>query len=172
MRAHIITYGCQMNEYDSHLVASELVSLGWELVDSVEEADFVLVNTCAVRGKPVEKVRSLLGQLRKEKERRGLLIGMMGCLAQLDEGQQMAKKFGVDVLLGPGALTSLPEALKANERFWDLTFREDVLDYIPRLPRGAFRPRDHHPGVQPPLHLLHRPHHPRPRGLPPPRPHP
>ena len=45
MRAHIITYGCQMNEYDSHLVASELVSLGWELVDSVEEADFVLVNT-------------------------------------------------------------------------------------------------------------------------------
>lgn len=137
MRAHIITYGCQMNEYDSHLVASELVSLGWELVDSVEEADFVLVNTCAVRGKPVEKVRSLLGQLRKEKERRGLLIGMMGCLAQLDEGQQMAKKFGVDVLLGPGALTSLPEALKANERFWDLTFREDVLDYIPPPPKGA-----------------------------------
>jgi tRNA-2-methylthio-N6-dimethylallyladenosine synthase len=99
--------------------------------------DFVLVNTCAVRGKPVEKVRSLLGQLRKEKERRGLLIGMMGCLAQLDEGQQMAKKFGVDVLLGPGALTSLPEALKANERFWDLTFREDVLDYIPPPPKGA-----------------------------------
>ena len=114
MRAHIITYGCQMNEYDSHLVASELVSLGWELVDSVEEADFVLVNTCAVRGKPVEKVRSLLGQLRKEKERRGLLIGMMGCLAQLDEGQQMAKKPGADVLLTPGSLTSLPEALKAN----------------------------------------------------------
>ena len=108
-----------------------------ELVDSVEEADFVLVNTCAVRGKPVEKVRSLLGQLRKEKERRGLLIGMMGCLAQLDEGQQMAKKFGVDVLLGPGALTSLPEALKANERFFDLTFREDVLDYIPPPPKGA-----------------------------------
>jgi tRNA-2-methylthio-N6-dimethylallyladenosine synthase len=137
MRAHIITFGCQMNEYDSHLVASELVSLGWELVDSVEEADFVLVNTCAVRGKPVEKVRSLLGQLRKEKERRGLLIGLMGCLAQLDEGQQMARKFGVDILLGPGALTSLPEALKANEKFWDLTFREDVLDYIPPPPKGA-----------------------------------
>jgi len=49
----------------------------------------------------------------------------------------MAKKFGVDVLLGPGALTSLPEALKANERFWDLTFREDVLDYIPPPPKGA-----------------------------------
>ena len=137
MRAHIITFGCQMNEYDSHLVASELVSLGWELVDSVEEADFVLVNTCAVRGKPVEKVRSLLGQLRKEKDRRGLLIGLMGCLAQLDEGQQMARKFGVDVLLGPGALTSLPEALKGNQRFWDLTFKDDLLDYIPPPPRGA-----------------------------------
>ena len=65
MRAHIITYGCQMNEYDSHLVASELVSLGWELVDSVEEADFVLVNTCAVRGKPVEKVPSWASSARR-----------------------------------------------------------------------------------------------------------
>ncbi|MGQ9510870.1 MAG: tRNA (N6-isopentenyl adenosine(37)-C2)-methylthiotransferase MiaB [Thermaceae bacterium] len=137
MRAHIITFGCQMNEYDSHLVASELVSLGWELVESVEEADFVLVNTCAVRGKPVEKVRALLGKLRKEKERRGLLLGLMGCLAQLEEGKRMAERFGVDILLGPGALTSLPEALMSNERFQDLSFRQDLLDYIPPPPEGA-----------------------------------
>ncbi|WP_255964541.1 baeRF12 domain-containing protein [Staphylococcus aureus] len=66
MKTNIITYGCQMNEYDTHLVRSELVSLGAEFVDHWREADFVLVNTCAVRGKPVEKVRSLLGELRKE----------------------------------------------------------------------------------------------------------
>ena len=95
MKAHTITYGCQMNEYDTHLVQSQLVSLGADLVDSVDEADFVLVNTCAVRGKPVDKVRSLLGQLRKTKAQRPLVVGMMGCLAQLEEGQQMARKFEV-----------------------------------------------------------------------------
>src|SRR6476469_8312479 len=100
MRAHLITYGCQMNEYDTHLVQSQLVSLGADIVSSVDEADVVLVNTCAVRGKPVEKVRSLLGDLRKIKARRPLVIGMMGCLAQLDEGQQIARAFGVDILLG------------------------------------------------------------------------
>ncbi len=119
MRAHIVTYGCQMNEYDTHLVASELVSLGYQLVDAIEDADLVLVNTCAVRGKPVEKVKSLLGRLRKEKERRGLVVGMMGCLAQLEEGQRIAERFGVDILLGPGAITKIAEALSAHARYWD-----------------------------------------------------
>ena len=58
MKATVITYGCQMNEYDTHLVESQLVSLGADLVDSIDEADFVLVNTCAVRGKPVEDRKS------------------------------------------------------------------------------------------------------------------
>ena len=93
MRAHLMTYGCQMNEYDSHLVQSQLVSLGADMVSSVDEADFVLINTCAVRGKPVDKVRSVLGELRKMKAQRPLVVGMMGCLAQLEEGQQMARKF-------------------------------------------------------------------------------
>jgi len=137
MRAHIITYGCQMNEYDTHLVASELASLGVQMVGSVEEADLVLVNTCAVRGKPVEKVKSLLGQLRKEKARRGILIGMMGCLAQLEEGQAIAKKFDVDILLGPGALTNIAEALKGHERFWDLAFHEEINERIVLPPPGA-----------------------------------
>ena len=66
MKAHLITYGCQMNEYDSHLVESQLVSFGADMVGSVDEADFVLINTCAVRGKPVDKVRSVLGDLRKQ----------------------------------------------------------------------------------------------------------
>jgi tRNA-2-methylthio-N6-dimethylallyladenosine synthase len=137
MKTHIITYGCQMNEYDTHLVRSELASLGAEFVDSWREADFVLVNTCAVRGKPVEKVRSLLGELRKEKEKRPLLVGMMGCLAQLEEGQQMARKFEVDVLLGPGAITEIGKALEAKSRFWDLSFREELTHHLPPAPKGA-----------------------------------
>ncbi|UBV41539.1 tRNA (N6-isopentenyl adenosine(37)-C2)-methylthiotransferase MiaB [Deinococcus taeanensis] len=139
MKAHLITYGCQMNEYDTHLVESQLVSFGAAIVDSADEADFILINTCAVRGKPVEKVRSLLGNLRKVKAQRPLVVGMMGCLAQLDEGQQMARKFGVDVLLGPGSLLDIGRALESNERFWGLAFKDDLHDHIPPPPTGKLQ---------------------------------
>ncbi|MBB6097928.1 tRNA-2-methylthio-N6-dimethylallyladenosine synthase [Deinobacterium chartae] len=139
MRAHIITYGCQMNEYDSHLVESQLVSLGADMVDSVDAADFVLINTCAVRGKPVDKVRSLLGDLRATKARRPLVVGMMGCLAQLEEGQQIARKFEVDVLLGPGSLLDIGKALESNERFWGLQFKDELHDHIPPPPQGRLQ---------------------------------
>ncbi len=139
MRAHMITYGCQMNEYDSHLVQSQLVSLGADMVDSVDEADFVLINTCAVRGKPVDKVRSLLGELRQQKARRPLVVGMMGCLAQLEEGQQIARKFEVDVLLGPGSLLDIGAALESHERFWGLQFKEELHDHIPPPPVGKLQ---------------------------------
>ncbi len=137
LRAHLITFGCQMNEYDTHLVQSELASLGAEFVDTIQDANFVLVNTCAVRGKPVEKVKSLLGKLRKEKERRPLLVGMMGCVAQLEEGQEIAKKFDVDILLGPGAITQIAKALESHDKFWDLTFRDEVNTYVPPPPKGT-----------------------------------
>ncbi|THF88494.1 tRNA (N6-isopentenyl adenosine(37)-C2)-methylthiotransferase MiaB [Deinococcus sp. KSM4-11] len=128
-----------MNEYDTHLVQSQLVSLGADIVSSVDEADVVLVNTCAVRGKPVEKVRSLLGDLRKIKARRPLVIGMMGCLAQLDEGQQIARAFGVDILLGPGSLLDIGKALEGNERFWALHFRDDLHAHVPPPPQGTLQ---------------------------------
>ena len=137
MKTNIITYGCQMNEYDTHLVKSELVSLGAEFVDTWQEADLVLVNTCAVRGKPVEKVRSLLGELRKQKETRNLMVGMMGCLAQLEEGQQIARKFEVDVLLGPGALTEIGKAIESKNKFWDLSFRDSLTHHLPPAPQGT-----------------------------------
>lgn len=139
MKAHLITYGCQMNEYDTHLVQSQLVSFGADIVESPDEADFILVNTCAVRGKPVDKVRSLLGDLRKQKQQRPLVVGMMGCLAQLEEGQQIARKFEVDVLLGPGSLLDIGAALEANERFWGLQFKDELHDHIPPPPSGKLQ---------------------------------
>lgn len=138
-RAHVITYGCQMNEYDTHLVESQLVSFGADMVASPDEADFVLVNTCAVRGKPVDKVRSLLGNLRQQKRQRPLVVGMMGCLAQLEEGQQMARKFEVDVLLGPGSLLDIGAALESNERFWGLQFKDELHAHIPPAPQGRLQ---------------------------------
>ena len=139
MRAHVITYGCQMNAYDTHTVQSELVASGHQLVDHPRDAELVLVNTCAVRGKPVEKVVSLLGELRKEQRAgRELLVGMMGCLAQLEEGQAIARKFGVDILLGPGAVTDIAPAIEAVTggagAYESLRFDETLERHIPPAP--------------------------------------
>jgi tRNA-2-methylthio-N6-dimethylallyladenosine synthase len=151
MKAHLVTYGCQMNEYDTHVVESQLVALGVELVKAMDEADFVLVNTCAVRGKPVDKVRAVLGNLRKAKHQRGIVVGMMGCLAQLEEGQEIAQKYEVDILLGPGALLDIGAALESNKRFWSMAFKDDIHDFVPPAPQNKLsahltiqRGCDHH----------------------------
>jgi tRNA-2-methylthio-N6-dimethylallyladenosine synthase len=141
VRAHVLTYGCQMNEYDTLTIQSELVAGGHDLVDHPRDAQLILLNTCAVRGKPVEKVVSVLGDLRKERAAgRDLAIGLMGCLAQLDEGREIARKFGVDLLVGPGAITDILPAIEAFEaaragggrgdRVDRLGFRADLVDHL------------------------------------------
>ncbi len=139
LRVHVITHGCQMNEYDSHTVTSELVAGGHQLVDNQADADLVILNTCAVRGKPVEKVVTMLGEFRKQKlAGRDLTVGMMGCLAQLSEGQEIARKFGVDILVGPGAITDILSAIEAVERdhepYWSLDFKEELHEHLTPAP--------------------------------------
>jgi tRNA-2-methylthio-N6-dimethylallyladenosine synthase len=137
MRAHVVTFGCQMNEYDTHMIQSELAGLGYTFVDDFREADLVLVNTCAVRGKPVEKAQTLLGELRKEKRsRRGLTVGLMGCLAQLPEGRRMGKRLGVDIMLGPGAITDIVPAIQ-HGKFQSFEFKRELQFYTPPPPTGA-----------------------------------
>jgi tRNA-2-methylthio-N6-dimethylallyladenosine synthase len=128
-----------MNEYDSHTVTSELVAGGHSLVDSEADADLIILNTCAVRGKPVEKVITMLGEYRKQKlAGRDLTVGMMGCLAQLTEGQEIARKFGVDILVGPGAITDILQAIEAVETerapYWSLDFKEDLHTHLTPAP--------------------------------------
>lgn len=136
MRAHVVTFGCQMNEYDTHAIQSELAGAGYSFVDDFHEADLVLVNTCAVRGKPVEKAQTLLGELRKEKRRRGLTIGLMGCLAQLPEGRRMGKRMGVDIMLGPGAITEIVPAIQ-HGKFQSFEFKSELQFYTPPPRVGA-----------------------------------
>src|SRR5215472_10461802 len=138
MRANVITFGCQMNEYDTHSIQSELAGIGCSFVEDYREADLVLVNTCAVRGKPVEKVQTLLGELRKEKRRKAgrYTIGLMGCLAQLPEGQRLGKKFGVDIMLGPGAIRQIVPAIERG-RFESFEFESELKFYTPPPPAGA-----------------------------------
>ena len=128
-----------MNEYDTHTVLSELVAGGHSVVDAPADADLIILNTCAVRGKPVEKVVTMLGELRKQKLKgRDLTVGMMGCLAQLQEGQELARKFGVDILVGPGAITDILRAVETVERthepFWSLDFKDDLHAHLTPAP--------------------------------------
>ncbi len=128
-----------MNEYDTHTVSSELVAGGHRIVDTPADADLIILNTCAVRGKPVEKVVTMLGEFRKQRlAGRDLTVGMMGCLAQLEEGQEIARKFGVDILVGPGAITDILDAIEAVDRthepFWSLEFKDDLHTHLTPAP--------------------------------------
>ena len=115
----LITYGCQANELDSERIAGLLAQEGYTLTEREEEADLILLNTCAIREKAEQKVYSRLGtfQLLK-RQREGLRIGICGCVAQ-QEGQALLNRFPyLDFVVGPGQLTSIPRLLqtRANGR--------------------------------------------------------
>lgn len=109
-KLYIKTMGCQMNEYDSEKMADVLrESHGYELTNSVDEANLLLVNTCSIREKAQEKVFSELGRWRALKEKRpDLLIGVGGCVAS-QEGAGISRRAPfVDMVFGPQTLHRLP----------------------------------------------------------------
>ncbi|HUF91107.1 MAG TPA: tRNA (N6-isopentenyl adenosine(37)-C2)-methylthiotransferase MiaB [Candidatus Limnocylindria bacterium] len=109
-KLHLITYGCQMNEYDSERVAGLLREHAYELTDREAEADLILVNTCAIREKAEDKVFSRLGQLRELKASRpGLVLGVMGCMAQLQQSVVQKRAPYVDLVFGSPAIARVGE---------------------------------------------------------------
>jgi tRNA-2-methylthio-N6-dimethylallyladenosine synthase len=98
----IETFGCQMNDLDSEKIAGNLRSSGMESVDNPAEADVILLNTCSVREKAVQKVYARLGEIKKHSaHRREVVVGVVGCMAQL-EGEKIVKKAPfVNLLAGP-----------------------------------------------------------------------
>jgi tRNA-2-methylthio-N6-dimethylallyladenosine synthase len=111
-RFFVQTFGCQMNVNDSERVAGLLQSRGFEAAASPSEADFVFLNTCAVREKATEKFRHSLGRLRRLKVRRpDLRIGVGGCVAQLEGETLLDRARHVDVLVGTHNLHRVPELL-------------------------------------------------------------
>lgn len=109
---YIETHGCQMNIYDSQVVSEMLRSLGYEPVDRPGGADLVLVNTCSVRDRAERKALSRLVELAALKRTRpGLLIGIMGCMAQRLGAELARENRPVDLVLGPDMYRALPEAL-------------------------------------------------------------
>ena len=137
-KLYIKTMGCQMNEYDSDKMADVLrESHGYELTNSADEADLLLVNTCSIREKAQEKVFSELGRWRQLKERRPeVMIGVGGCVAS-QEGQGIARRAPfVDVVFGPQTLHRLPKLIDAARQggrgVVDISFPE--IEKFDRLP--------------------------------------
>src|SRR5213593_5296630 len=116
-KLHLITYGCQMNEYDSERVAGLLAAERYELTSDATEADLILVNTCAIREKAEDKVFSKLGELRKLKTRKpDLIIGVMGCMAQLQQGAIQRRAPAVDLVFGSPAIARVAELVERVRR--------------------------------------------------------
>jgi len=127
---HIETFGCQMNVNDSEKVAGLLATAGYERAAEARDADFVFVNTCAVREKSTEKLFSALGRLRRLRATRpSLKIGVGGCVAQLHGAQILERVPDLDVLVGTHNVARVPELLErarnGGETVVDLDRRAD-----------------------------------------------
>src|SRR2546430_12245994 len=100
-RFFIQTFGCQMNVNDSEKVAGLMRADGYEQADRADEADVVFVNTCAVRERAAEKLYHAVGRLKRLKARKpGLLVGVGGCVPQLQGAAILDRARAVDVLVG------------------------------------------------------------------------
>lgn len=138
---HMITWGCQMNVYDSARMTDVLRPLGYGPVDSPADADMIILNTCHIRDRAAEKVFSELGRLRLIKEERQAtgqktVIAVAGCVAQAEGEQILARAPYVDIVLGPQTYHRLPEmvarAARAGGAVIDTDFpAEQKFDFLP-----------------------------------------
>ena len=110
------SYGCQMNFSDSEIVAGILTRDGFSTTRDPEEADLVLLNTCAIRDNAEQRVRSRLDYFRSVKRRRpGLLIGVLGCMAERLREKLLEEEKLVDLVVGPDAYRDLPHLIERVE---------------------------------------------------------
>jgi tRNA-2-methylthio-N6-dimethylallyladenosine synthase len=112
----LVTFGCQMNQHDSDRIGEVLAGMGYEPRESPEQADLVLLNTCSVREKAEQKLRSEVGRLGMLKAKRPeLVIGIAGCVAQ-QEGERLVKRMPqIDLVIGPDRIADLPRVLAELE---------------------------------------------------------
>ncbi len=110
------TLGCQMNEYDTGKMRAQLERDGYVVTDSPDDADLILVNTCSVRDKAVQKMHSALGEYRRrKKDGQEVLIGIAGCVAQM-EGDDLVKRYkDVDLVFGPDGVPHVRELVREAE---------------------------------------------------------
>jgi len=124
-RVYIETYGCQMNVSDSELMFGVLGREGYLRTDDPAEADVLLVNTCAVRDHAEQRVLGRMGELKRYK-RPGVVLGVVGCMAQRLGPKLLERVPQVDLVIGPDGYRGLPELIahaRAGERAADVAFK-------------------------------------------------
>ena len=108
-KLYIESYGCQMNFSDSEIVASVMAKDGFGTTSNVEEADLVFLNTCSIREKAEQTVRTRLRQFNKVKKKRpNMVIGVLGCMAERLKANLLEEEKIVDLVVGPDAYRDLP----------------------------------------------------------------
>jgi tRNA-2-methylthio-N6-dimethylallyladenosine synthase len=117
----MITWGCQMNVYDSGRMADVLAPLGYRPADRPDDADMIILNTCHIRDRAAEKVFSELGRLRLVKQARAeagqrTILAVAGCVAQAEGAEILARAPYVDIVLGPQTYHRLPEMVAQAAR--------------------------------------------------------
>jgi tRNA-2-methylthio-N6-dimethylallyladenosine synthase len=121
-RAYVETYGCQMNISDGEIMQGVLAEHGFELVERAEDADVILVNTCAIREHAERRVLGRVGQLNRHKKARpDVVLGVTGCMAQRMGTTLLERAPYVDLVLGPDAYRGLPSAIRRVRPEWDAT---------------------------------------------------
>lgn len=144
---YIRTYGCQMNEHDTEVMAGIFTALGYEPTFSTKDADVILLNTCAIRENAENKVFGELGHLKPLKQRNpDLLIGVCGCMSQEESvvNKIMQKNQHVDMVFGTHNIHRLPYILK-DAMFSKATVVEvwskegDVIENLPKVRRGDIK---------------------------------
>jgi len=132
-KVYLETFGCQMNVSDSERAASSLESEGYEIISDENSADIVLFNTCSVREKAEHKLYSKVGKIRSAQNLKKPLIGVLGCVAQLEGETLFQKNQGIDFVLGTRAVGRISNAIKnvlsGHQQFVDLGEREDDHDW-------------------------------------------
>jgi tRNA-2-methylthio-N6-dimethylallyladenosine synthase len=109
----IETFGCQMNELDSEKIAGSLAHSGMERAGRAAEADVLILNTCSVRDKAVQRVYARLGSIRRQKARDSdMVVGVVGCMAQLESKRILAKAPFVNIIAGPQKGHAIPHLVQ------------------------------------------------------------
>ncbi|NJO91065.1 MAG: tRNA (N6-isopentenyl adenosine(37)-C2)-methylthiotransferase MiaB [Chloroflexia bacterium] len=115
-KMYIETYGCQMNVADSEVVVSILNKQGFGLSDDYKDADLILVNTCSIRDNAEQRVFNRLNEFKHlKKKNKGLLVGIIGCMAERLKEQLLEEEKLVDIVVGPDAYRELPKLVKEAE---------------------------------------------------------
>jgi len=112
-KLYIESYGCQMNFADSEIVASILLDKGFETTSDYKEADVVFINTCSIRENAEQRVRNRLKEFESAKAKKpGMIVGVLGCMAERLKSKFLEEEKLVDVVVGPDAYRDLPNLIE------------------------------------------------------------